>query len=107
VSTTRNIRTLDEARALVKAADLIQEEKHELGLQAGRCGDDGDFESRAAYLAASRSLQRVEDKLRAAAEPEAKACRNYQPIGTTEGPDGESVNMTDCYVCGSGPGAHR
>jgi hypothetical protein len=41
------------------------------------------------------------------AEPEAKACRNYQAIGTTEGPDGERANPFDCYICGAGPGAHR
>lgn len=60
---------------VIDAADLVQEEKHALGLQAGRLGDAGDFEGRIAYLVAAQALQRVEDKLRAAAEPEAKAER--------------------------------
>ena len=69
---TPNLLTLDEAKAFDVAADLVQEEKHTLGLRAASCTTHGDFEGASAYEYAARCLQRVEDKLRAKSAPVAR-----------------------------------
>lgn len=70
---TRNILTLTEARALVRAADLIQDEKHKQGGLAMQCETADDFDGARSHRYASYALQRVEDKLRAEAAPRAPA----------------------------------
>jgi hypothetical protein len=37
----------------------------------------------------------------------ARVCSNYSPIGTISAPDGEPVDMNDCYTCGGTPRDHK
>jgi hypothetical protein len=91
------------------AADLVQEEKHNLGGQALSADNEGDWDNARAFRYAARCLQRVEDKMRAAAEP-SPSCYCDAPEVQTSCPvhgkaaEPEASMMNDlrvlCSTCG-------